>query len=267
MSNFLTKEEKKISSEFEKQGYIIREIEDKDSLNKIKDFYINAAKKNIKGQINNFSDDKFLNFIHQKIRSNNLNTFRLNIINEVNKKKHLRELYYQISRKWLDSLVGNEVAMQLRVNLSIQLPKDNSSLLPLHSDVWSGDSPFETVVWLPLVNCYKTKTMYILPPTKYHKLKTLFGNKKMNSTEKIFNKIKKDVKWIKINYGQVLIFNQCLPHGNIVNREKETRWSLNCRFKGVFTPYNDKKIGEFFEPISLKKISQMAIKYLPPKIK
>ena len=82
--------------------------------------------------------------------------------------------------------------------------------------------------------------MYILPPTKYHKLKTLFGNKKMNSTEKIFNKIKKDVKWIKINYGQVLIFNQCLPHGNIVNREKETRWSLNCRFKGVFTPYNDK---------------------------
>ena len=34
--------------------------------------------------------------------------------------------------------------------------------------------------------------------------------------------------------------------GNIVNKENETRWSLNCRFKGIFTPYNDKKIGEFF---------------------
>ena len=83
----------------------------------------------------------------------------------------LRELYYKISRRWLDSLIGNEVAMQLRVNLSIQLPKDNSSLLPLHSDVWSGDSPFETVVWIPLVNCYKSKAMYILPPKKYEKVK------------------------------------------------------------------------------------------------
>ena len=45
--------------------------------------------------------------------------------------------------------------MQMRVNLSIQLPRDKSSLLPVHSDVWSGDSPFETVVWLPLVDCFK----------------------------------------------------------------------------------------------------------------
>ena len=153
--------------------------------------------------------------------------------------------------------------MQLRVNLSIQLPKDSSSLLPLHSDVWSGDSPFETVVWLPLVDCYKTKAMYILPPNKYEKIKLLFNNKKNNSSEKLFKKIKKDIKWLKINYGQVLIFNQCLPHGNVVNIEKETRWSLNCRFKSLFTPYNDKKIGEFFEPISLKKVSELALKYKP----
>ena len=45
--------------------------------------------------------------------------------------------------------------MQQRINLSIQLPNDKSSLLPIHSDTWSGDSPFETVVWIPMVNCYK----------------------------------------------------------------------------------------------------------------
>ena len=52
--------------------------------------------------------------------------------------------------------------MQKRINLSIQLPNDSSSLLPLHSDIWSGDSPFEAVVWIPLVDCFKTKSMYIL---------------------------------------------------------------------------------------------------------
>ncbi len=262
MPNFTTQEEKKISNEFEKQGYLIRDIEDKKSIQKIRDIYINSATKNLNKKFN-YSKEDFLNNFHKIIKSEDLNSFRLKIINNVNNNSELRELYYKISRRWLDNLIGNEVAMQLRVNLSIQLPNDNSSLLPLHSDVWSGDSPFETVVWIPLVNCYKSKAMYILPPKKYEKVKSLFNNKKNNSTDKIFNKIKKDLKWIKINYGQVLIFNQCLPHGNIINSEKETRWSLNCRFKSIFTPYSDKKIGEFFEPISLKKVSQLALKYKP----
>ena len=63
-----------------------------------------------------------------------------------------------------------------------------------------------------------------------------------------------------------MIFNQSLPHGNIVNKETQTRWSLNCRFKSVFSPYRDKKIGEFFEPITLKPVSELAIDYNLPKI-
>ena len=172
-----------------------------------------------------------------------------------------------LSKPILDVLVGNELSMQKSVNLSIQFPKDNSSLLALHSDVWSGDSPFEVVAWLPLVNCYGTKSMYILPPKKYSKFEKIFQNKKHNDSETIFKKIKKDLKWIKVNYGEVLIFNQCLPHGNIVNQTSETRWTFNCRFKGLFTPYNDKKIGEFFQPITMRPISQNALNYKFPKIK
>ena len=52
--------------------------------------------------------------------------------------------------------------MQMRISLSIQLPNDDSSLLPVHADTWSGVSPYEVVVWLPMVDCYKTKSMYIL---------------------------------------------------------------------------------------------------------
>ena len=83
---------------------------------------------------------------------------------------------------------------------------------------------------------------------------------------KIFELIKRDVNWLNVKYGQVLLFNQTLPHGNITNKEKETSWSLNCRFKSVFTPYRDKKLGEFFEPITLRKISQLAVKYNLPEI-
>ena len=55
--------------------------------------------------------------------------------------------------------------MQRRINLSIQMPADDSSLLATHSDVWSGDSPFEVVVWVPLVDVFRTKSMYLLPPS------------------------------------------------------------------------------------------------------
>ena len=64
------------------------------------------------------------------------------------------------------------MAMQNSINLSIQLPNDKSSLLAIHADTWSGDS-FEVAVWLPLVDVYKTKSMYILP-AKYYKFLKIF---------------------------------------------------------------------------------------------
>ena len=71
----------------------------------------------------------------------------------------------------LFTLVGNELMMQKNINLSIQFPDDKSSLLPIHSDVWSGDSPFEINLWIPLVDCFKTKSMYILEQKDYEFLK------------------------------------------------------------------------------------------------
>ena len=260
MTSFLTREEILISEEFEKKGYIIRNVIDKRSLKKIKSFFMTEIRKNtnIKKKID---DDFLLNNFHKFVKKENLNSIRLKLILAMQRNKNLRKLYYLISKDFLNTLIGNELSMQQRINLSIQMPNDRSSLLPVHSDVWSGDSPFEIVVWIPLVDCYKTKTMYILPPKKNNKIVL----KKQKNSKKIFNHIKKDLVWPKVKYGEVLIFNQMLAHGNVVNKESETRWSMNCRFKGIFTPYGDKKLGEFFEPITLRKASQIALNFKPKK--
>jgi len=165
----------------------------------------------------------------------------------------------------LEALVGNELAMQLRVNLSIQFPSDDSSLLPVHADTWSGDSPFEVVVWLPLVDCYKTKAMYILPPKGSGQLSKEFVARAGKTSEDLYQSIQPEVQFLEVRYGEVLVFDQALPHGNRVNDESETRWSMNCRFKGVFTPYGDKKIGEFFQPITLRAASKTGMAYRLPK--
>ena len=136
--------------------------------------------------------------------------------------------------------------MQKNINLSIQLPNDESSLLPIHSDVWSGDSPYEINLWLPLVDCYKSKSMYLLKKKYLEKFILKLKKNKIKNSSKIFNLVKNEIQFLKINFGNFLIFDQTLPHGNVINKEKETRWSMNCRFKSMFSPYGDKKIGEFF---------------------
>ena len=253
--DFLSKDEKALEKEFIDQGYIIREAANKDALNKIQKFAIDMLSRKGGDSLDN---------THESISSNELNAFRLEVIKEINEEPWLREAYYQIAKPYLDILVGNELAMQLRVNLSIQLPDDDSSLLPVHADTWSGDSPYEVVVWLPLVDCFNTKSMYLLPPKAANKLSDDFKLHVQGSSEELFNKIKNDVSWININYGEVLVFNQVYPHGNRVNKESGTRWSMNCRFKGLFTPYKDKKIGEFFEPITLRPVSKVSRSYKLP---
>ncbi|MDA9696722.1 2OG-Fe(II) oxygenase [Candidatus Pelagibacter sp.] len=261
---FQTTEEKNIFKNYIKKGFLIFNIKNTKKLDYIRREVVNNLKKNTQSKLIFKNESDFLNNVHKILPNKKINQVRLNLFNKLNSNKNFRPYYYGLVKEYLDKIVGNELAMQRKINLSVQLPNDSSSLLPIHSDTWSGDSPFETVVWLPLVDCNKTKTMYILPPNKMNLVNSLI--KKKITTDKLFSKIKKHVIWIKIKYGQVLIFNQNLPHGNVVNKEKETRFSFNCRFKSIFAPYGDKKIGEFFDPITLKPASKIGMIYKYPKI-
>ena len=257
--NFLEKNEQYLSQEFLNTGYLIRKSENLQSIKLIKKIILQSTKKylNTKKNIN-------LNNIHKFISIKELNSFRLQIINDLSNNKNLRLNYFNIARKHLYAIAGNELMMQRNINLSIQFPNDKGSLLPVHSDVWSGDSPYEINLWLPLVDCYRTKSMYLLPQKKYNKFEKRIHYEKNKSSSQIYKRISKDVKWMNIKYGSFLLFNQSLPHGNVVNKEKETRWSLNCRFKSIFSPYLDKKIGEFFLPITTRAATEIGINYKSP---
>jgi len=250
--------EKKISKNFINNGYVILPALNLSLLNifkkKIETFLKKNHKINISRNIN-------LNSIHKFINIEDLNNLRLSVINFINEDQHLKNCYFNIAKDYLYILAGNDLVMQKNINLSIQLPKDNSSLLPIHSDVWSGDSQFEINLWVPLVNCYKSKSMYILEQKNYSYFEDIVKNKKISDSDTLYKLLRNKLKCLSINYGQILIFNQNLPHGNIVNVEKETRWSMNCRFKNIFSPYGDKKLGEFFAPISMRPMTELALNY------
>jgi len=254
-----------IIKDFVTKGYAVIDCYEFKKLNILKKRIYNLSLKIIGS--NNFNSDKFFDEFHKYIKPKNLNEFKIKLINKINKESFFKDSYFEISRDILELIVGNELVMQKNLNLSIQLPKDSNSLLPLHADTWSGNSPFEVVIWIPLVDCINTKSMFILPSSSYQKIFTDKNLSKVSNSNQLYNLIKNDLKWIKINYGQILIFNQSLPHGNIMNKEKTTRWSFNCRFKSLFSPYGDKKLGEFFEVQNLKPASKVALNYKFPHFK
>ena len=263
--NFLSPEEQQISEKFQNQGFLIESVEDRGILDEIR----NLVCEIIESSIGPCTEDpeETLNNFHNKIPISELNQARLKIIQGLNEQDWLRPKFFYLVRPWLEKLVGNELTMQLRLNLSIQMPKDDSSLLPIHSDAWGGDSPFEVVIWLPLVDCYGSKSMFLLPPGPTMELHDNFQNLAGQSSEVIFKSVEEDLIWMNVKYGEFLLFNHNLPHGNRVNKETETRWSINCRFKGVFTPHSEKKIGEFFEPITLRAASKIGLSYQYPILK
>jgi sporadic carbohydrate cluster 2OG-Fe(II) oxygenase len=262
--SFLDDAEVAVATEFQEKGYVIVPVNDEISFDRIRSLIIERAATFLNKNVTDH--ENFLNNLHDELSLDKLNALRLEVIRSINSESWLRPSYFRLARPVLEALVGNELAMQMRINLSIQLPKDGGSLLPLHADVWSGDSPYEVVVWLPLVDCYETKSMFLLPPDVEHDMRKRFSDYAKKSSEELYQSIKNHLIWIEIKAGEVLIFNQNLPHGNRINDEAETRWSLNCRFKGVFTPYGDKKLGEFFEPITLKPASRVGMSYRLPTL-
>jgi sporadic carbohydrate cluster 2OG-Fe(II) oxygenase len=263
-TSMLSPQEEALNQKFLDEGYLILPVENREALNRIQECIATLAADYLGIQMSK-DTRAFLDGIHDHVSVDGLNDLRLAVINGMNQQHWMQAAYHSLARSTLDSIVGNELVMQRRLNLSIQLPDDDSSLLPVHADVWDGDSAYEVVVWLPLVDCFKTKGMYILPPEPNARHATNLDRFAEGTTEDIYHAIKPDLHWPNLPYGHVMVFSQTLMHGNRINLEGQSRWSMNCRFKSLFSPFADKHLGEFFEPVTVRAATRMGLDYKLPE--
>ena len=255
----LSPDEIALSERFLEDGFVICDVDDRIALDAIRQSVIGLLQERC--DCESLDEKDLLDRFHEICKVDDLNEIRVALMQLLNQEVLTLPRYFSLAKNALETLVGNELVMQKRLNLSIQLPGDTSSLLPIHADVWSGDSPYEVVVWTPLVNCFESKSMFILPPAE---TKILHKDFREKSSEDVFRAVESDLVWLEVPYGKTVVFNQNLPHGNRINIERETRWSLNCRFKSIFAPYRDKKVGEFFVPITLRAASRIGMAYQFP---
>ena len=73
--------------------------------------------------------------------------------------------------------------------------------------------------------------------------------------------------FIKVKYGNFVIFNPSLLHGNVLNKTRKTRVSLNVRFKSTFSPqpdkyHQDRKYVTYYQDFIRSDNTNFAIKVL-----
>jgi len=265
VEKFFTAEESGLSREFMANGYVIRPVDDPGALDELRDAVVTLACRHL-GCDRPREAGAFLDMIHERVSPEKLNELRLAVFRGMNELSWLRPTYYALGRSLLTTLVGNELAMQNRVNLSVQMSHDDSSLLDLHADVYGGETPFQVVQWLPLVDVYDTKSMFILPHPKTAAVSASLKDLGEGGMSALYERVRGDLVWLAVPYGHVLIFASHCLHGNTINATTTTRWSLNCRFTGLFTPYTsyEKKLGSFYLPITTRAASRIGMNYEQP---
>jgi len=262
-TSFFSPDEIKLTESFLRDGFVIQEAESRPNLDSILGDILSIAARWTKQ--NNLGEEPLtLSNSHGRVPNEHLNDLRLTIFTELNKLKDIRQRYFSLARQSLGMLVGNELAMQNKVNLSVQQPKDESSVLPMHSDIWTGDSPFQVVLWVPFTDASDSNSMFFLPPNESREARARVTNGEFKSMDQIEKAYERETTTMVVPFGKVLIFDSNCLHGNVLNETKTSRWSVNCRFTGLLTPFTnpERRLGTYYLPITTRAATKMGLSIL-----
>lgn len=253
-------EEDSLRNELLTKGYVIRQCESEATLLDIRSYIV--AQTNLWVARHGGSNIKDLGSSHRAIPNESVNDARLQVFADLNANKSTRKNYFSLAANAIQLLVGNDLAMQNKVNLSIQQPADSTSVLDVHSDVWSGDSPFQVVLWVPLTDASSTNAMFLLPPNASHEAVRRSRNGEFRSMSEIQNSYQSLFSPINVKFGEILIFDSSCLHGNQLNTTDSTRWSLNCRFVSLMAPAisPERRLGSYYSPILVRPATEMGLR-------
>ena len=113
----------------------------------------------------------------------------------------------------------------------------------------------------------ETKSMFFTKPRYNKKMNDQLLSSDKFTTKEMYNKNKKNFKFLNVKFGEILIFSPLMLHGNTINKTKETRFSLNCRFKSLLSPYDvlvksHRNIPNFYKPLNIKPLTKIGFNYI-----
>ena len=246
---------KEIRSKLLSDGYAIFAVEDMNTLDELRQVVCSSL---------DIGPDTSLDMSHSRISIDEINERRIGAFRELNKIPGWEQKYFSLAKSICVDLLGPDISIQSKLNLSIQLPDDMTSTLGLHTDALSGQSVFEIVLWVPLTNAYGSNSMYIYPRNISYEMLSKMREYERDGMDALFEKYKSFARFLKVDYGSALIFSPTMFHGNVVNRTHKSRVSINCRFKNLFSPESEtgeRRLGSFYRLLTVSEITRLGLSY------
>jgi sporadic carbohydrate cluster 2OG-Fe(II) oxygenase len=203
--------------------------------------------------------------LHKKLSISKVNAVRLASFKHLNANPGLYDSVLDlVAGERLREILGPDLLVQTKLNLSIQLPGDEGSQLDLHSDCWSGDTPFQVNLWIPLTPCFASNSMFLLSEGKSLDCIRLIS-KDMTLDRNFLSSFVSEEDFLFLEKGEVIIFNPGLVHGNVPNKTDQTRVSINVRFKNLFSPdasdeHISRSAGLYYRKFHFSKWTKLAMR-------
>jgi len=145
------------------------------------------------------------------------------------------------------------------VNLVIQRPKDQDNS-ELHRD-FPSNSGFELVIWLPLVDCSTSMSLYLVDRKESSGIAKALKDTDGSDWQTVKDRVESNPPFVEVKFGECLIFLTPLFHGSKVHYENSTRFSFNFRMKPLFAPSGLKDPYSFWEIFSTSEFTKLALSY------
>ena len=135
----------------------------------------------------------------------------------------------------VESLCGKELFIQRRAHTIINVPGTEHSKQWTHYEMMSGISPFTFVLWAPLHDLEDDGGAYhIDQKTSLEVMKKEQESGLVNGPT-VFNMMENQ-KPARLKFGQVIVFNPFVLHGNVPFNSEFARVACNVRFQSYKKP-------------------------------
>ena len=244
------------------KGYVVVPVESLEKLSQIKTRISSLLRSECSGIEAKLGEDEILNNIHRYLpieSDTDANDLVIKIIMKLKSGPRFSEIIYHSNKSLLTSIFGLDIHAQKNNNIVFQYPH-SSRYSELHTDA-PTNSMHDLVSWVPLVDCYESKSFYICDIKTTTRLLREIKDSRSLKWNDLRQKSIDNAHHLKINYGEALYFWSGLLHGSVVNQSAESRWSLNCRFKNLYAPSGLHDSLVFYEILNTSPQTQFAFSY------
>ena len=247
-----------MNSTFKTSGFEIIPADDLSALNNFQRLIRDTSHKLIGEKTNGVVIDD-LNSLHKAFKSpEDANSFRLKLTSQLSNQVDTGTKVFEIFRTKLEPLVGPDVLVQKTPNLVFQ-PPEYPIPTELHRDA-PANSPYEVIVWLPFVDCFNTKSMYVLD-REHSQIAAEHIKQNPNDKNGFDEILLEHAALMEVPYGSALIFWSGLFHGSIINKESESRLSMNIRYKNLFSPTGLKDQLRYFNVLQTSQLTELGLDF------